>query len=60
MYILNFLFFQYYYISYNMIALLYTYNMINIQHDYKICQIFGILCQVLQLDSAFPAWFCQV
>ena len=45
-YILNFLLFQYYYISYNMIALFYAYNMINIQYDYKICQVFGILCQV--------------
>ena len=29
--------FQYYYISYNMIALFYAYNMITIQYDYMIC-----------------------
>lgn len=38
--------FQYYYISYNMIALFYAYNMITIQYDYMICQVFRILCQV--------------
>ena len=38
--------FQYYYISYNMIALFYAYNMITIQYDYMICQVFIILCQV--------------